>query len=287
MIVIKTCGGLGNQLFQYAAALEMAKKCHSSVAFDLEFQKKDKRKFELRKLGVKERILSEKQKKKIGYRIQNWLLRFYKKKLAYTVLDNDVMRCVFALFGVFFCTTNNPNCPKILFVHKNILLAGSFSNEKYFSGVVKDLRDVIKNYIVRNKLEITRSKVCVHIRRGDYIGSRIHEVCTDKYYYQAMRVMEDKLGKTEFLIFSDDFDYIQNQMTFDQKVSLCEERNTCKCLGYMVQCKHFVLSNSSFSWWAQKLCDCKEKIVVAPNRWYNSNNNCDLYERDWIKIDSL
>ncbi|MCD7726285.1 MAG: alpha-1,2-fucosyltransferase [Clostridiales bacterium] len=285
MVIIKTCGGLGNQLFQYAAALEIAETCHDAVKFDLEFQKKDKRKFELRKLGIKEKILSDKEKKRKKYIIQNLLLLVYKQYVAYSIWDNQAVRYIFARFGVFFCTTYNPDIPRILFQCKHILLAGSFSNEKFFSNVIGQMRNIMKTYIEKNKLEIETPSVCVHIRRGDYVGNRPYEVCTENYYYQAMRMIEDKVGKIGFLIFSDDIDYVRHQMRFEQTVTFCEEKSTCKSLGYMVQCSHYVISNSSFSWWAQKLNASDQKLVYAPRRWYNSDNNCDLYDNSWIKIE--
>lgn len=284
MVIIKTCGGLGNQLFQYAAALEIAQVCHDNVAFDLEFQKKDKRKFELKNLGIREKIVTDKQTKTIIYTLQNFLIKFYKKHIAYSICDNVVVRYLFAIFGVFFCTTNNPDIPKQLLLHKNILLAGSFSNEKYFSHVIVRLRIIMKNYIKKNNLTISKPTVCVHIRRGDYVGNTAYEVCTDEYYYHAMRMIEKKNGKSNFMIFSDDVDYIQEHMSFEQVYTICTEKDACKTLAYMIQCSHYVLSNSTFSWWAQKLNSTETKIVIAPKKWYNTDNRCDLYSNSWIKI---
>lgn len=285
MIIIKTCGGLGNQLFQYAAALEIAQACHDKVVFDLEFQKKDKRKFELKNLGIREKIVTSNQTKTIIYRLQNFFIKFYKKYIAYSICDNKAIRYFFAIFGVFFCTTNNPDIPKRLLLHKNILLAGSFSNEKYFSNVIVSLRLIMKNFIKKNNLVILEPVVCVHIRRGDYVGNTAYEVCTDEYYYKAMKMIEEKDGKSNFMIFSDDEDYIREHMSFEQSYSICTEKNTCRALAYMTQCSHYVLSNSTFSWWAQKLNSTESKIVIAPMKWYNIDNKCDLYSNSWVKID--
>ena len=56
-------------------------------------------------------------------------------------------------------------------------------------------------------------------------------------------------------------------------------------LRMMYSCKHFVISNSTFSWWAQYLSRNPNKIVVSPNRWYNSRFQTALIGKDWILLD--
>ncbi|MCR2045718.1 alpha-1,2-fucosyltransferase [Acetatifactor muris] len=283
-VIIKTQGGLGNQLFQYAAGLEIAKRYNYSIMFELEFQKKSKRKFELRNLGIKERILSDEQKKTFVYRFQNFLIKLYEKFIAYSFADNEVTRRIFALFGVFFCNHNNPDIPHNLFRHNTIVIAGSFSNEKYFQFVLNDLQKKVKRYLVEWPFEYRHNTVCVHIRRGDYVGNAVHEVCTDKYYYRAMDEIVKQIGECYFVIFSDDIDYIKRNMQFCYPYTVCTEKNTIKSWYYMIQCDHYIISNSTFSWWAQRLNANAGKVVIAPQKWFNTSEKCDLYHNDWIKI---
>lgn len=55
-------------------------------------------------------------------------------------------------------------------------------------------------------------------------------------------------------------------------------------LRLMAGCKHFVISNSSFSWWAAYLSTNDKKIVVAPDRWYNTEMICDIYMKNFKLI---
>jgi len=284
MVIIKTCGGLGNQLFQYAAAFEIAKKCDDIVVFDLELQKKDKRRFELKNLGIKGKLLPVIQKERLIYRLQNFLLKFYIRSIAYSSLDNKMVRYLFGMAGVFFCNYNNPDMPICLFKCNTILVAGSFFNEKYFASIINGLRVEINDYSARYPLNKNVNMVCVHIRRGDYVGNTTYEVCTDNYYYRAMDEMERRIGKCNFMIFSDDIEYVKKRMKFTHSYTICEEKNVCKTLYYMVQCDHYIISNSTFSWWAQELNNNKKKIVIAPKRWFNTDGIFELYDESWIKM---
>ena len=54
----------------------------------------------------------------------------------------------------------------------------------------------------------------------------------------------------------------------------------------MSRCKHFILSNSTFSWWGQFLSEYKDKIVVSPARWNNDGYDTNLIDKNWILIDA-
>ncbi len=284
MVIIKTTGGLGNQLFQYATALEIAEYRNDTVVFDLEFQKKDTRRFELKNFGLKEKLLTDIQGKSISYKFKNRLLKLYIKYIAYSRCENRIIQYLFGMAGVFFCNYNNPDIPSCLLKHNIVILAGSFSNEKYFSTIVPDIRKKIENCIVNNPLKKTENMVCVHIRRGDYVGSTVHEVCTDGYYYRAMDEMKKRLGICHFMIFTDDTTYVKEQMKFNHPYTICEEKNTCISLYYMIQCDHYIMSNSTFSWWAQKLNTNEKKVVIVTERWFKTDEQCDLYDDTWIRM---
>lgn len=286
MVIFKTCGGLGNQLFQYAAALELAYKCKQELVVDLEFQNSDKRNYELNKCGIHIKKLPIEVKKKLTYQLQNRILKFYKSKIVYTKFDGKIAWKILATMGVFFCRRDNQDIPPTLLRRKQILLAGSFSNDKYFSISSIQLRKKLQN---RARKKITYSSqqfACIHIRRGDYVNNPVHEVCTDSYYCEAMKVLDERVQGIQYIVFSDDPDDVEKNMLKGKNYFLDREIDSAKALFKMINCNHYIISNSTFSWWAQYLNTNPDKIVVAPRQWYRTNQKFDLYDSKWIRINT-
>lgn len=123
--------------------------------------------------------------------------------------------------------------------------------------------------------------VCVHIRRGDYVGNSMHQICTPEYYENAMEYYRRKLDKPIFYIFSDDKEYVRSKYGALSDVVIVDDvARDYEELLLMSCCKSFVLSNSSFSWWAQFLSGSSN--VVAPSRWYGAlEKQSLLYEKHW------
>lgn len=132
--------------------------------------------------------------------------------------------------------------------------------------------------------------VCLHIRRGDYVGNVQHDICDENYFQRAISEIKDRVVSPTFYIFSDDIDYIKNNIEFSKDIKvvyLSEElqkrgKSASEELYLMGQCRHFILSNSSFSWWAQFMCNNLNKIVIAPSRWYRNELKGLLSDEEWI-----
>ena len=117
------------------------------------------------------------------------------------------------------------------------------------------------------------NSVCVHIRRGDYTYLKNYQVCSIAYYLKAMEIMKGKIKEPKFYIFSDDIEWVKKNIDFDVDVTYIDKNNTSyEELRLMYSCKHFIISNSSFSWWAQYLSTNKNKVVISPNIWYQNKN---------------
>ena len=139
------------------------------------------------------------------------------------------------------------------------------------------------------EIEKTES-VCVTIRRGDFVENKkfkqVYDVCTKSYYYRGMKEIAKQVKDPCFVIFSDDIPWIKKHMKFPYNVYYEDGTDTVQeKLRMMYSCKHFVISNSTFSWWAQYLSRNPNKIVVSPNRWYNSRFQTALIGKDWILLD--
>ena len=190
---------------------------------------------------------------------------------------------------------------------KNKIFIGTFESPKYF----EDIRDILLeeftpkwNVIGSNEKFLkdiqTTESVCVSIRRGDFVEDpkargRFY-VCKPSYFKDAVKRMKKEVKNAKFFIFSDDIEWCKNNLDFFPKGTQFEplENPVYEKLRLMYNCKHFIISNSTFSWWAQFLSRNDKKVVIAPKVWkkntYYSNcfgGNMDIYQKGWILIDNM
>lgn len=132
----------------------------------------------------------------------------------------------------------------------------------------------------------TNDVVCVSVRRGDYIGSAMREVCNEDYYRSAIEEMKRLNPKAKYLVFSDEIDWVRENYSF---LSGCRFEDGTdpiyEKLRLMYSCKHYIMSNSTFCWWAQFLSRNPDKIVIAPSKWMNQKGYEGYIEDSWVKIE--
>ncbi len=178
--------------------------------------------------------------------------------------------------------------------NENIYLDGVFENPNFFC----EIRNIIQNEftpihppIESNKklYEIIQNtnSVCVTIRRGDYLSSEFKEgfyICTPQYFNKAIDTIIKLIDNPVFIFFSDDIAW--TKINFNLPYPCYFESGNdplWEKIRLMYSCKHFIISNSTFSWIAQYLCRNEEKIVISPSRWHNFNDSA-LLEDTFIKI---
>jgi len=194
---------------------------------------------------------------------------------------------------------HNETAPKIKRVK------GYFFSDKYFS-MIKPI--ICREFQVKtepsqeNKKMIDElsscNSVCVHIRRGDYVEiySSYFLICNEDYYKNGMRYIAEHVKDPDFYIFSNnhkDIEWIKSNYHFDYPVKYVDLNNPdYEELRLMYNCKHFVISNSTFSWWGSYLSENEEKIVVVPDVWgapkkgkrYKGKKFDGIYRDDMIRI---
>lgn len=145
----------------------------------------------------------------------------------------------------------------------------------------KELYDIIEQ----------TNSVCVSVRRGDYLAPehiKDFYVCDETYFLRAIEVLKEKIVNPTLIFFSDDIEWVKEHIKSDIP-SYYEFGNVpaWEKMRLMYSCKHFIISNSTFAWWAQYLCRNTDKVVIAPDRWRNGevrNNACRLLLDSFIKI---
>lgn len=182
----------------------------------------------------------------------------------------------------------------------DIFIRGYFENYKNFYGsdlLIEHLRselvpnaNIDKHNIEMLQLIKNTNSICVSLRSWKEIESdsktfNSRMICGEKYYLNAITFMKKRFKDSTFFIFSDDIEWAKETL---QKIKDCtfmfEEKNNTigdKIL-LMSNCKHFIIANSSFSWWAQYLSKNPNKTVISPSRWYNDRNDARILNPSWI-----
>lgn len=307
MIYIKLTGGLGNQMFQYAAARWVQNITGQEICLDYsdydDYSKNHNATFEntLKNFPIKyAKVIKDKSEfmddagtlAKDYYKLYKKLavvsrtLFFEGRIFVERKYQNDWNKK-----GLFFARDGYiPLFPENL-KENNAVMSGFFQSEKYFPHMREELREefTVKRAISEaNQRWIDKildaESVCVHIRRGDYAQKgRLH--CTLEYYKEAVNFIHKKRPDAIFFVFSDDMKWVKENIDFDvRNINYIEENNDCiDEMRLMYHCKNFVLSNSSFSWWAQYLSTSDQRIIVAPRPWFRRIPT-DVYLSEWTTL---
>ena len=277
MIFVDIMGGIGNQLFQYAAAKSLAIDKNSTFLMNLDdysredAQKVDHVEFKLNHFNVD----SSKQ-------ITEDEINAY----------GDVKTIIEPLSSDNFAKFININ------EHSgNIHLKGYWQNENYFKHNESIIRNELtvktppntKNQKMLNEIDESNS-VCLSFRRGEYLDPYFiaqFGICTEEYYKNAINFISKRVSNPTFFIFSDDVEWIEDNVKLNYPtipVNFNGVGFEYEELRLMYSCKHFILANSSFSWWGAWLSNNKNKNVFAPNPWFNSYTKQSILCPDWIQL---
>ena len=287
MIVLKMSGGLGNQMFQYAAALQLATRVSTEIKFDLsDYTFHPDRHFSLDVFGIQ----------KLEYR-QIWPLRMMTNFRLFRRLGWDQIQPSFKVYlePHFHYDPNFEN------LRDQTYMIGYFQTEKYFSNIREQLRKTFRFQIKKQDLTMffekkirTTNAVSLHIRRGDYVSNpkalEFHGLMSNEYYSSAIKKVQELRGQCTFFVFSDDSDWAKNWATHhlpkDSIIVSSAETHDSDEMYLMSLCRYHIMANSSFSWWASWLNENPDKLTIAPQSWFKdkSYKTDDLYIPQWIKF---
>lgn len=290
-------GGLGNQMFQYAAARRLALLQRTELKIDLSWLNTypvdaTPRRYELGHLSIAANIANSSEISRLtgtsGVISQRRFIRsFFNRTLAGST--PEVFRESHFQFN-----------PVLLDAPDSAYLDGYWQSEKYFLDVADIIR---KDYALKsvpdaqNELlaeSITRVlAVSVHVRRGDYVNNpsinSFHGVCPSAYYHSAMELMAQKTNDPHFFIFSDDIQWCKKNIKTSYPVTYVDHNGPEDAhfdLWLMSQCRYHIIANSTLSWWGAWLNPQSDKIVIAPLRWFNDPtiDTSDLIPASWMRI---
>ncbi|HLG40457.1 MAG TPA: alpha-1,2-fucosyltransferase, partial [Chitinophagaceae bacterium] len=179
-----------------------------------------------------------------------------------------------------------------------VFLDGFWQSPRYFKSIETVLREeftikpeLIKNVIEKGKEMENKSSIAVHIRRGDFLNPKIktyHGVMSAFYFEKAIGMVKEMVSAPFVYFFSDDIEWVKQNLVVDKNSEFVSgyTQSSVEDFYLMSKCRHNVIANSSFSWWAAWLNANSGKIVVAPQKWFavaDINTN-DLIPSEWIRI---
>ncbi len=176
------------------------------------------------------------------------------------------------------------------------LVNGQFESKHYFDDIREQLLEEItpKAPPMEHNRELYRliqnsNSVCISVRRGDYEtkndNKKVFSICSEKYYIKAVEYMANHVDNPKFIFFSDDIEWVKNNIHIDYECFYESGFDPVwEKLRLMYSCKHFIIANSTFSWWAQYLGRYQYKIVVSPDRWFKTSAYNDLIDESFIII---
>lgn len=281
MVTVFLRGGLGNQMFQYAAGLNLARKNNVKLALDLVHVRDrfPRPHFTYRTFDLTDVFFIEPRITFLS-RVANaapipgvWL-----------GLDLLVMNAaeIFRRARVIYEDETKPFDPAILDAAGNSILYGRWENERYFIESEKEVREAFRfrQPLAGEALALAEriqkgNSISLHVRRGDYAKVKaVSELMggTDMSYYEsAVAYMVTQVRNPEFFVFSDDVEWCKENIktglpTVYVPASVAGPKGAFH-LQLMSICRHNIIANSTFSWWGAWLNRNPKKIVVAPKRW--------------------
>jgi hypothetical protein len=292
MVIARLKGGLGNQMFQYAAARRLAVVTRQPLKLDLEFLEQGQlkenvtlRSYDLSIFNIEENFITPEE------RNQSFNFGTRLKSKLFGALYN----------GVYIKEKQEQFDESILYLKGSRYLDGHWMSELYFN----DVEDIIrKDFSFKKELSQSAkslsndiqaaNSVCVHVRRGDYVYhpkvKNVYKVLNLKYFINAVSIIKEKMENPVFFVFSDDIEWCYKNLTFLGSPVFVEReiQNSEKgdFFHLMTTCKSFIISNSTYSWWAAWLGSNQAKIVVAPESWLIDSRKVrnDLYPKEWIRL---
>lgn len=277
-LVVSLYGGLGNQLFQYFHGRRLAARSSQPLLIDFSQVQLGGRDFELARFGLSPPLLNPEELT----RARRILLTTMPRILVRAPLLGKVFNRLAVFLGAGQTTVQSSHrfrdySAEITgdwnFFH------GSWQSERFFEEIRDSVSDELE--VVRKRggslwgdLDLIDS-VAVHVRRGDYVTNpettKVHGICPPGYYESAMDRIADAVPGAHFFVFSDDPDWVAKEFKPSHPFRLINTNdNGCDDLAMMSCCDHFIIANSSFSWWAAWIGEQKgsNSIVIAPDPWF-------------------
>jgi len=279
-LLVPIFGGIGNQMFQVAHALAVSENYDLQPTFvQMTNRGTSVRNWEVEVFGIRRGNISPIRVSILRLRISaaREIQKITKKSFMGVAFDNGKEVAKYAATP-----------PRVLY--------GYWQRKAFFESYETSVRrqfrfpDLDKDPVavaINNK---PRS-VAIHIRRGDYVSDPVarahHLICDADWYETSWEFLRLRLGDCHAFVFSDDPAWVRSNLSLEGSITIVEkvqDEEPWKDMARMSLCDSFIISNSSYSWWAAYLSKSDNKTVVAPKFWFNgiSTSEIEICPNDWM-----
>ena len=308
MICIRVVGGLGNQMFGYAAAVALKERTGADrLVVDRSLCAPER--------GATEEGLAERPFELDGFALSAEIadgapfgktirIRKDSRRRGAHLAGLRLARAAGMRPVPFYCERRDLGFdPLFSRLPDDSMIQGCFPSHRYFGEYEEAVR---AEFVAREPLPDSLGRlleamrgcesVAVHVRCGDYLTSaktrKLLGICSDRYYLRAAERMRAELPDVRFFVFSDDVERVRREpwtdalgadAVFVEGVAGC---GPVADLTLMSRCRHQVVANSTFSWWAAWLNENEKKRIVAPSPAYDGTGlkDDDFYPSEWIRL---
>ena len=308
MIYIYMDGRLGNQFFRYAFARQLQKhNPNETIIYNFDaIYRQHKKEGDGQENSLQWfKTIGTDHQDSVNYSIGQYVIwklfnRFYPRNGSFYQKDKYERKWlpIMKFFGLYFLNLGYAKFPlKKPWWVKSLIVNGAFECEHYFDGIGEAMKEEFQPKFPLNEANVELLKVikntnsvAISVRRGDFVDdTRVrgtYFVCDKKYYEKAIEVIKSRVENPVSIFFSNDISWVKENIKIEGCQCYYESGvdPVWETMQLMSSCKHFIISNSTFHWWAQYVSDSPKKIVVAPSRWYNDEFKSALFQKNWTLI---
>jgi len=279
MKIVKLKGGLGNQMFIYAFAKALAYNTGEKIYFDKENYDNSLSNIFNVELAFADRKKIEKFTEKLFLKLP----RILRKNLETTKINPKRIE-----------PRENCYCPELFNIKGNAYYEGYYQTEKYFANIEDELRADFtfkpihdkKLNEMRNKIKSAKNPVFINVRRGDYVTLQeqnvVNWLCSMSYYQNSTKYMAEKVPDATFFAISDDPEWTRKNLKIDYPFEVISANLPMYDIYLLSACKHGIVANSSYSWWGAWLIENSDKIICAPNPWFEPEKTNEIICENWV-----
>lgn len=304
-VIVKIYGGLGNQMFQYAAGRSLALRHNVPLYLDASWflsepsTREAHAVFQLFQFpriihtvsGIVGSFPYSREDAYLVRKIKKFMAKdcYFAKKIKKFIYNYDI-----------FKESRQNYCPEFETISPSVMLDGYWSSEKYFNTFEKQIREdftlthTLIHSRVRNlaeKISMTPNSISLHIRRGDYLKlQHIYNILGLEYYQKALDIFYEKYGSSTVFIFSNDPEWVRNNFHAKNHRFVLVDCNFNESplndLYLQTLCRHHIIANSTFSWWGARLGDV-QGTTIAPKKFFIDrpyDDYKDFYCDGWMVI---